>query len=184
MWKVVARAYFRIFRWTVVGSKPTARKFIIIVMPHTSGYDFVLGKCFGVLFGIKSKVLVKKEVFFFPVNLLLKAFGCIPVDRSSNRRLTQQLIVEFNRHDEFGLTLTPEGTRGKVKRIRRGFYYIAQATGVPVYLGFIDTCTRRLGLGPEMVITGDFSRDLGQIREFYSGMEGLHKGKFDASLWA
>jgi len=182
MWKAVARFYFRIFRWTVTGSKPPVKKFIIIVLPHTSKYDFVLGKCYGILWGIKSKVLIKKEGFKFPMGFLLRALGGIPVDRSNNRRLAEQMVEQFNRYAEFGLTITPEGTRGKVRRIKRGFYYIAQSTNVPVYMGFIDYRTRRLGIGPEFLITGDFSKDIVQIRKFYAGMEGLYKGRFDASI--
>lgn len=182
MWKAIARLYFKLFRWEIIGSKPAHKKFIIIVMPHTSGYDFVLSKCYGVYFGIKSKVLIKKEAFFFPLNLIIKAFGGIPVDRWNNRHLAEQLVEYFNSKAEFGLTLTPEGTRKKVKRLKRGFYYIAQSTGASVYMGFIDSKTRRLGIGPEFIITGDYDKDLAQIREFYKGMEGLHRGQFDASI--
>lgn len=182
MWKAIAKLYFKLFRWEVTGNKPLPKKFIIIVMPHTSGYDFVLSKCYGVCFGIKSRFLVKKEACFFPLSLIIKAFGGIPVDRWNNRHLAQRLVEYFNSSDEFGLTLTPEGTRKKVKRLKRGFYYIAQSTGASVYMGYIDRNTRRLGIGPEFIITGDYDRDLAQIREFYKGMEGLHRGKFDATI--
>jgi 1-acyl-sn-glycerol-3-phosphate acyltransferase len=182
MWKAIAGFLFKIFRWEIIGTKPRSKKFIVIVMPHTSWYDFVMGKCYGVYFGIKSKALIKKEAFFFPLNLVIKAFGGIPVDRSANRHLAAQMVEYFNFNEEFGLTLTPEGTRNKVNRLKRGFYYIAQATGTPVFMGFIDYRTRKLGIGPEFLITGDFDKDLIQIKEFYKGMEGLHRGRFDATI--
>jgi 1-acyl-sn-glycerol-3-phosphate acyltransferase len=182
MFRFIAWLYFKIFGWEVVGSKPGFKKFIVIVLPHTSRFDFFLVKTYGVLFGIKSKGLVKKEMFFFPLNLIIRALGAIPVDREHNRRLADALIREFNSREQFGLTLTPEATRKKVRRLKRGFYYIAQATGVPVLMGFIDFKTKRLGIGPEFKISGDFDTDVKQIRDFYQGMEGLHPGRFDASL--
>jgi len=182
MFRFLAWLYFKLFGWEVIGSKPAYKKFIVIVLPHTSGFDFFLSKAYGVYFGIKSKGLVKKEMFFFPLNLIITALGAIPVDRHHNRKLAQRLIREFNSREQFGLTLTPEATRKKVRRLKRGFYYIAQATGVPVLMGFIDFKTKRLGIGPEFRITGDFDTDIVQIRDFYLGMEGMHPGRFDASL--
>ncbi|OFY55882.1 MAG: hypothetical protein A2X22_00685 [Bacteroidetes bacterium GWF2_49_14] len=182
MLRAIARLYFKVFGWTVIGAKPKHKKFIVIVLPHTSKFDFFLGKCFGLYFGIHSKVLIKKEAFVFPIKFILKALGGIPVDRSSNSHLAGQLVEYFNSSKEFGLTLTPEGTRKKVKRLKRGFYYIAQATGVPVFMGFIDFKTKRLGIGPEFIITGNFDQDVVQIRNFYKGMEGLYRGRFDTSL--
>jgi 1-acyl-sn-glycerol-3-phosphate acyltransferase len=182
MFSAIAKLYFKVFRWTIVGAKPNQKKFIVIVLPHTSQFDFFLGKCFGAYYGIRSKVLIKKEAFVFPFSLLLKALGGIPVDRKSNSHLAGQLVDYFNSREEFGLTLTPEGTRKKIKRLKRGFYYIAQATGVPVFMGFIDFKTKTLGIGPEFLITGNFDQDVVQIRDFYKGMEGLYRGRFDSSL--
>jgi 1-acyl-sn-glycerol-3-phosphate acyltransferase len=182
MFRFLAWLYFKLAGWKVEGGKPQYKKFIVIVLPHTSWFDFFLTKAYGVYFGIKSKGLVKKEMFFFPLNLIIKPLGAIPVDRQHNRRLAEQLINEFNTREQFGLTLTPEATRKKVKRLKRGFYYIAQSTGVPVLMGYIDFKTKRLGIGPELRITGDFDADIEQIRSFYNGMEGMHPDSFDASL--
>ena len=34
--------------------------------PHTSNWDFILGKMAFISYGVKAKYLIKKEAFFFP----------------------------------------------------------------------------------------------------------------------
>ena len=108
----------------------------------------------------------------------MKAVGGVPVDRSSNKNLAQSLVEKFESSDEFILIITPEGTRKRVKRWKRGFYHIALAANVPIALAFIDFKTKRLGSGPILYPTGDYKADLEIIKDFYRGMEGKHPGQF------
>lgn len=180
MRKLFIRYYFKKGGWELIGEKPSYQKYIIIMLPHTSMRDFVLGWMFCHLLNMKVSFLIKKEVFFFPLNLLLKSLGGIPVDRSKNKHLAEQLITYYNDRDDFALIITPEGTRKRVKRLKRGFYHIAQRASVPVFMGFIDLKTKKLGVGPEFVMSGDYNKDIEQIKEFYQHMQGIHPDRFDA----
>ncbi len=40
-------------------------------------------------------------------------------------------------------------------------------------LGFVDRDNRLAGLGPTIHLTGDVTKDMDVIREFYAGMKGV-----------
>ena len=48
-------------------------KCIVCVAPHTSNWDFIVGKLFYTSIGCNAGFLIKKEWFFFPFNLLFIA---------------------------------------------------------------------------------------------------------------
>ena len=86
----------RLFGWKVVCSVPDYPKCIICVAPHTSNWDFILGKLAYWSLGRQAGFLIKQEWFFFPMNLIFKAFGGIPVKRRQRlvtHRHTDQKIL-------------------------------------------------------------------------------------------
>ena len=76
--------------------------------------------------------------------------------------------------EHFLLVLAAEGTRGKADFWKSGFYRIAQQTGLPIALGFIDGPTRTMGFGPTFLPTGDVSADMDRVRAFYADKHGIH----------
>ena len=56
-------------------------KYIICLAPHTSNWDFVLGQLYSGAEGWKIQFLMKKEWFFWPLGLLFRHLGGIPVYR-------------------------------------------------------------------------------------------------------
>ncbi len=82
----------RLFGWKVECSVPDYPKCIICVAPHTSNWDFILGKLAYWSLGRQAGFLIKQEWFFFPMNLIFKAFGGIPVRRGKGSSLTDTLI--------------------------------------------------------------------------------------------
>ncbi|MCD6091099.1 MAG: hypothetical protein J7J72_06330 [Bacteroidales bacterium] len=60
--------------------------------------------------------MVKVSCFFFPLGILLKALGAIPVYKNNKISLIDQMIVQFKKQDNYLLTIAPEGTRKKTKR--------------------------------------------------------------------
>ena len=78
----------KVLRFEVDYSVPEgARKCVIAFAPHTSIWDFVIGKMVMVVMGLRSQVMIKKEAFFFPLGPLLRSAGGIPVDRSNAAKL-------------------------------------------------------------------------------------------------
>jgi hypothetical protein len=54
-------------------------KCILIEAPHTSFSDYIMGYLTLVALRKKGTFMINKKFFFFPLNLILKAHGGIPV---------------------------------------------------------------------------------------------------------
>lgn len=179
--KWFGKTYLRLRGWTVVGDIPDdVKKCMIIEAPHTSIEDFIIGKCFFWARDKKVKFLVKKEFFDnFVLRWVLNRTGGIPVDRSRGNNMVVKTAAVFKQYEELYIVICPEGTRKRVERWKRGFYYISELAKVPVVMGFIDFKTKTCGYGPMFYPSGDFDADWKQIEDFYRGMQGKVKGCFN-----
>jgi 1-acyl-sn-glycerol-3-phosphate acyltransferase len=74
----------------------------------------------------------------------------------------------------------PEGTRGKTRHWKTGFYFIALQAQVPIILAFMDYEHKRSGLGPVFTPTGDVDADMAQIKLFYADIKGKNAHQFEA----
>jgi len=168
----VARFLLWLGGWTVVGDIPKVRKGVLIAAPHTSNWDGFWAICFKVRIQMDIRWFVKDSMFWFPMNLLLRANGAIPLDRKRASSSVAQAIAAFDEHDDFYFGLAPEGTRSKTQGWKSGFYRIAEGANVPVVLGFLDYGNKRLGLGPTITMTGDRATDMAIIESYYSAIPG------------
>lgn len=157
---------------------PEAKKCVLLFAPHTSWRDFVIGKFALIAMGVKTTFLIKKEMFFFPFNYLLRSIGAHPVNRQNPRHFMEETLAIINNNEEIALLISPEGTRKKVKW-KRGFYSIATQANVPIVLGYLDYVSRKGGVGQVIYPTGDYEKDLKEIEKFYYGMKGRFPGKFN-----
>jgi 1-acyl-sn-glycerol-3-phosphate acyltransferase len=175
----LCRWILRLFGWTMGkdggGNVP---KSVICVAPHTSNLDLTLGKLFYNALGRKSKFLIKKEWFFFPLNLILKSMGGIPIRRDVPSSTTERIAAEFTKHETFCIAITPEGTRKKAKEWKKGFYYIALKARVPIQVAYIDYGRKEMGIKALFYPTGDADRDIRLIRSMYEGIKGCHDKNF------
>ena len=73
------------------------------------------------------------------------------------------------------LAIAPEGTRKAVKRWKTGFHTIAREVGCPVYLGYFDWGTKRVGRGEKFELTDDPKADMKRIQEIYEDMHMVGK---------
>lgn len=160
--------WFRHQGWTVEGKAAEPRKFVIIAAPHTSNWDFVyfVGGAKGL--DLNLSFMGKKSLFRWPFARLMREMGGIPVDRSKSGNYVEAMVAEFARRTEFMLTIAPEGTRGKVRQWRTGFYHIAMGAKVPLVCGLMDYRRKVVGLGPAIWPTGDYARDMELVSAFYS----------------
>ena len=159
--------------WKYKGELPAEKKAVIISVPHTSNWDFFRGKAESLrllmnLWKDSARFVMKKEFFFFPLGMILRALNVIPVDRGNkDSQLVEQMITEFKQRDSMYLCITPEGSRKKRKKWKKGFLVIAKAAGVPVYLGRIDYKGKYCEVGPLFYPTEDVDADLAYIMSTY-----------------
>ncbi len=177
MWKLIAKGLLRLGGWTVVGEKPTFAKAIFIVAPHTSNWDGIWALSYVVSINMKVRFFVKQSAFVFPLSVLLRILGGIPLDRSEPGSAARKAVDAFQEHDSFYFGLAPEGTRSLKSHWKTGFYRIAKGAGVPIVLGFLDYGKRRVGLGPVIDPSDDRSADMARIREFYATITGRRPEK-------
>lgn len=167
--------------WTIDGGPVPEDKAIILGVPHTSFWDFVVSYLFYRQFGTtKARCMVKKEMFFWPLGPILKALGGIPTDRKSGTTLVLSLISAMEKEDKFILAIAPEGTRKPVRKWKTGYHTIAKAVGCPVYLGYFDWGTKHIGCGEKFELTDDARADTERIQAIYEtkGLVGKHPEKF------
>lgn len=170
--KRISRWILKVAGWTLIDTADKVKKCVICVAPHTSNLDFIIGKLYYSALGREASFFMKKEWFFFPMGLLFRSMGGIPVDRSKKNSITDQLAERFRRAEELHLAITPEGTRKPTKDWKKGFYYIAQKAGVPIQLAYIDYAKKEVGIATNFIPTGDVEADLQQIKLFYKDVKG------------
>jgi 1-acyl-sn-glycerol-3-phosphate acyltransferase len=158
--------------WRTVLVWPPEPKGVIIVYPHTSNWDFVIGMLFKIGHGLPANWIGKAEMFPWPFTGLLKWLGGVPIDRRKSRGFLEALVEEFRRRDWIWVAIAPEGTRSRTDHLKSGFYQLAVAAGVPVALGYIDFRTRTVGIDTYLHMSGDREADLQRIREFYADKHG------------
>jgi 1-acyl-sn-glycerol-3-phosphate acyltransferase len=180
--KLFANLILRLAGWKVAGGLPPGiKKCVVIVAPHTSMWDFVVGRLAFTVLGIRVKFLIKKEAFKKGLGPLLKRLGGIPIDRSKSNNMVDQVAELFQHYESLYIAITPEGTRSLVTNWKRGYYYIALRAKVPIILGFLDYKEKRCGLDRIMIPSGNYEEDFKQIEAFYRGRQGKHPGKFNLS---
>ena len=178
MKKTISKALLRLAGWKLGPVVEDVPKCVICVAPHTSNWDFIVGKLFYTSIGRNAGFLIKKEWFFFPLNLLFDWLGGVPVDRHKRTSVTDQMVEQFNQRKEFQLAVTPEGTRKRVEDWKKGFYYIAQKANVPILMAYFDYKKKEAGFKGVFYPTGNADKDIREIREHYRGVTACHPENF------
>jgi 1-acyl-sn-glycerol-3-phosphate acyltransferase len=162
------------FGWRTVLIEPPAPRGIIVVYPHTSNWDFILGVLFKFAVGLPARWMGKHTLFRWPIRRLMLALGGIPINRRERSGFVEVLLAEFAKHEWMWLAVAPEGTRSTTDHWKSGFYRIAVAGKLPVGLGYIDYATRTIGIDTYLYMTGDPEHDFARIRAFYADKQGRY----------
>ncbi len=166
----LAKLVFRVSGWKTEGSVPQPERFVIIAAPHTSNWDGFFMVAAACIFRIKLAWFAKDSLFFFPLGLLLRAFGAVPIDRTARHNMVERAVARFAQSERLILAVPPEATRKKSASWKTGFYHIARGAGVPIVLGYIDYRRRVAGLGPAFTATGDIQADFRVFEKFYAAV--------------
>ena len=175
----LAKFILRLAGWKVDITAPDYAKCIVSVAPHTTNWDFILGKLAYASVGRKAGFLMKASWFVFPFGPILRAMGGIPVERKHKTvSLTQVVNEKMKAADRMAIAITPEGTRSRVTEWHKGFLHIAHDAGVPILLGVIDGGSKTLIIRRVFIPTGDADNDLRIIKEYYSQFTALYPERF------
>ena len=166
--------FFRLQGWTVEGQAPAARKCVIIAAPHTSNWDFVYFIGATDALNLNLSFMGKASLFRWPFAGVMRDLGGVPIDRSQSRDTVAAMADEFARRDEFMLTIAPEGTRGKARQWKTGFYNIALKAQVPMVCGMMDYRRKVVSLGEAIMPSGDYDKDMALLAAIYSSCSPKH----------
>ena len=168
----------KILGWKLVGEFPDIKKSITIFAPHTSHIDALYGKLGITELGIKYKFLSKKELFFFPMNLVMKKFGSIAVRGVVGKNAIYQVVDLLNNSDELHIVLSPEGTIKKATKWNKGFYFMALKADVPIVITSIDYEKKEIEIKGIIYEVTDFQSVMKQINEMYKEAKGKYPEQF------
>ena len=172
--RVISRVILKIIRWRVVGSIPTdQRKYVLIVAPHTSNWDFVLFVLAVSVLRLKPSVLMKSTLFVGPLGWFLRYCGGIPVNRSQASSLVSYIASIYQENEDFVLIVTPEGTRSPNANWKRGFHHVATAAQVPIVIVYVDSVIKTIGVEGMMEPSDDVDGDLVKLKKFFDTKSGL-----------
>lgn len=166
--------------WSLDFNGLPGQRGILIVYPHTSNWDFIIGLLAKWAIGLKLTWIGKESLFRgltgATLGRLMRLWGGRPVDRHHASGAVEQWAQLIESEPWCWLTLSPEGTRKHQDHLRTGFYHLALRTGLPVGLGYIDYGRRQVGVSRFAQMSGDEHRDLAMLSDYYSDRRGLRPG--------
>ena len=170
----------KLMGWTVVNGVMPEKKAVILAVPHTSAWDFIYAYLYYTSVGGMVHVVIKKQFFFWPLGILLKKVGAIPIDRSHSTPVVRQIIEAMNSSETFHLAIAPEGTRKRIKRWKGGFHIIAKATGSTVYMGVLDYDKKQVGWKETIPLADTPAESVKRVKAYYRTLDikGKHPELF------
>ena len=145
---------------------------VMVVYPHTSNWDFIVGLLGKWAVGLPFRWLGKDTLFKGPLGVIMRYWGGMAVERSTTTGATERLAHTMRAAPWCWIAITPEATRGYKPHWRTGFYHLARAAKVPLLLVYIDYPNKELGVVDTVSLTGDQAADMAAIAAIYKGRHG------------
>ena len=167
----LAALAFRLSGWRFEGTFPDLPKMVVIVAPHTSNWDFFVGLMAMFGMGMRGTFLGKHTLFRWPLGIVMRWLGGVPVNRASSHNVVDQTVAYFRARPQMILALSPEGTRKKLPSWKTGFYYVAKGADVPIVPVSFDYPRRVITVYAPLMPTGDKTADFQRLQShFHAGM--------------
>lgn len=175
MLKIIGKLILQMAGYKIIDTTPKGvqnyQKAVMIAAPHTSNWDYVFTMATLYALDVPIKYLGKASLFKFPLGILIKKLGGIPVRREQKNNMVIDMAKMINESKEQMILIIPaEGTRSYSKEWKSGFYHIAKTAGVPIILGFLDFAKKEVGFLDEFNPTGNYEKDLKIIQKKYVGI--------------
>ncbi len=166
---------FKLAGWKVEGGPPEdVKKYVIVVAPHTSNWDFFVGLPIKYMYPwFKPRFMAKNSLFKIPiVGWFFKSIGGYAVDRSKKTNLVDQVVEVFEKNERFIMTITPEGTRSYVPKWKTGFYFVALKAKVPILLTGFDYPNKTVWMTEWLHPSGDVDEDIEKMQAYFRNIKG------------
>jgi len=179
MLKFIGKLILKVTNYKIIDNTPggvnSYQKAVMIAAPHTSNWDYVYTMAVFYALEIPIKYLGKESLFKFPLGILVRKLGGIPVKREQKNNLVNEMAKLINDSTEqIQLIIPAEGTRSYSKEWKSGFYHIANTAQVPIILGYLDFGRKEVGFLDVFMPTGNYEKDLIKIQKNYVGITPKH----------
>ena len=174
----LGRTVLSFLGWKVNGAisdEHAGQKLVVIVAPHTSNWDGILGV--ATIAGLDAKItfIGKHTVFkYFGLGAFLRYMGGIPVDRTKPGGIIQDAIDQIKEINGTLIGIAPEGTRSKVKEWKTGFLRIADELNSKIVPASIDFAKKEILLGKIFTPSGDNLKDIADLKNYYKAFTPKH----------
>ena len=165
---------FNLLGWKVQGDVPTQKKFILVGLPHTSNWDFVLSWLAFTALGLDMKIFAKDFYHTWPLNYVSNFFGVLPVNRRKSTNFVDSVVQMYQEAEELKAAITPEGTRQFSPKLKSGYYYIAKKADIPIIVASPNYGAKAFTFQPARRALATFEEDEQNLIEFCK----TQKGKF------
>ena len=177
----LGRSLLSVLGWKVlgeIGEEHTNKNLVVIVAPHTSNWDGILGV--AAIAGLDARIsfIGKDAAFKYGLGAFLKYMGGIPIDRSNPRGVINDAIEKIKKMNGTLLGMAPEGTRSKVEAWKTGFLRIAEGIDAKIIPASIDFATKEILLGKVFVPSGDNKKDISDLQDYYKVFTARHPEKY------
>ena len=170
--RALGRILMTLAGWRFEGGFPDLPKFVIVVAPHTSNWDFLVGMRALFALGLRTSFIAKHTLFRGAAGAWLRHMGGIAVNRAAPHGVVDEVVTRFRERERFLVALTPSGTRRLDAPWRMGFYHFALGASVPIVPVAFDYAARLIRIGAPLALAGDLEQDLAPLRRFYTGVQG------------
>ena len=188
MKKLIGKALLKILRWKVEleGDSKELDRCILIVAPHTSNWDYLLGILTYWKLGKRLKVIIKDshtKAFYGPI---VRWIGAIGIDRSKKEGLIEKVSERFTK-ENFSLVITPEGSRAFAEKWRLGFFHMAVAAKVPLVMASGDYKTKQIKIGYTIpyndLIHRSMESILDEIQEYFMHIHAKFPKNYNPKIY-
>lgn len=172
-YRPVYKWIFERLGWRIEGHFPAhIPKYLVVVAPHTSNWDFMVGLCVRSIERLQGHFLGKKELFRWPFGILFRYLGGYPVDRSKTSNFVDSVAEIFQSKKDFVVAIAPEGTRKRNDQWKSGFYHIARKANVPVVRVAFDYSRKRVVIDAPCQVLNSYEETLEEFKKYFRQFKG------------
>lgn len=167
---LLSKLVFFLSGWKIEGQAPPEKKYIMVVGPHTSNWDFIFGLATKTMLRLPTKYLGKSQLFRWPFGAFFRYIGGYPVERTKHNNLVDAVVDLFNRHEAFSIAVSPEGTRSYVPELKTGFYHIARKAQIPIRMVGLDYKRKIVTIAEPFFAGPDMEADIQKVVDYFRSM--------------
>ena len=159
-------------KWEIDGVIPDDKRVVLVIGPHTSNWDFIIGVLVILSLDAKINWIGKHTIFKRGFKRFLTKLGGIPVNRQDPSELFSKIREITQKSNGYLIGMAPEGTRKKVLKLKSGFIRIAKQTNSKIMLAGIDFKKKIVNLDNFFTPSGNLDDDLDYVKNYFSRYTG------------